>query len=95
MNPEPGQTLTMVQEHVTTPPLPASSSPAVNELMDISPLPHKQPFLVQIEVQSPSPAQSPADDMMLESPIPRQQSPEASKMGVAEYVFLTYLPTSS
>ncbi|KAB5580186.1 hypothetical protein GE09DRAFT_429028 [Coniochaeta sp. 2T2.1] len=81
------------REYVTTPPLPASSSPvAMNESMDISPLPHKAPFfsVAQVEIQSPTPAQSPADDMMMESPglrpaflePPKPVVPERKKLGL-------------
>ncbi|KAI1078251.1 M-phase inducer phosphatase [Whalleya microplaca] len=56
------------REYVTTPPLPASSSPAPSDAMDISPLPQRADFYTSIEVSSPTP-QSPGDDMMVESPI--------------------------
>jgi M-phase inducer tyrosine phosphatase len=49
--------------------------------MDMSPLPHKAPFVAQIEVQSPTPG---ADDMMLESPAPRASSMEPGRLNVAE-----------
>ncbi|KAK9417783.1 hypothetical protein SUNI508_01540 [Seiridium unicorne] len=71
------------RDYVTTPPLPASSSPVpvdVSDMMDISPLPHKEPFNASIEVTSPTPGELPEDDeddsMMLESPVAmaRQQS---------------------
>ncbi|ETS87917.1 hypothetical protein PFICI_01745 [Pestalotiopsis fici W106-1] len=62
------------RDYVTTPPLPASSSPVpldVNDIMDISPLlPHKEPYSIQIT--SPTPGELPEDDddeMMLESPV--------------------------
>ncbi|KAK3393471.1 hypothetical protein B0H63DRAFT_18253 [Podospora didyma] len=67
-------------EYVTTPPLPASSSPGEVDMMEMSPLPHKAPFIVQVEVPSPSPV---ADEIMLESPIPRQASLEPPKPVVA------------
>ncbi|KAH6660648.1 hypothetical protein BKA67DRAFT_61158 [Truncatella angustata] len=77
------------RDYVTTPPLPASSSPVpvdVGDMMDISPLPHKEPFNGFIEITSPTPGELPQDDdddddddsMMLESPVAmvRQQSLE-------------------
>src|SRR5687768_8278241 len=66
--------LTPNEEYVTTPPLPASSSPGMMDAMDMmemSPLPHKAPYVpyvAQMEVQSPTPIVSPADDLMLEAP---------------------------
>lgn len=47
-------------EGATTPPIP-SSSPG-GDLMDISPLPHKQPFHVAINVTLPSPSPGPGAD---------------------------------
>jgi hypothetical protein len=39
--------------------------------MDISPLPHKQPFNpVEIELQSPTPELTPADSSMMMAPSP-------------------------
>ncbi|KAI1409022.1 Rhodanese-like protein [Hypoxylon sp. FL1857] len=56
--------------YITTPPLPATSSPALmGDAMDISPLPQKQPFYSSLEVTSPTPQGTPGDDMMMESPI--------------------------
>lgn len=80
------------REYVTTPPLPLSSSPAHIEMshidmMEMSPLlPHKVPFVAQVEVLSPSPVPSPVDDLMLESPVPppRQASLEPAKPVVAD-----------
>ncbi|KAI1852272.1 hypothetical protein JX265_006321 [Neoarthrinium moseri] len=68
------------RDYVTTPPLPASSSPvpiSVGDMMemDISPLPHKGPYCTaSIEVTSPTPGELPEDDddddyMMVESPV--------------------------
>lgn len=72
----------MSAEYVTTPPLPASSPIHVDMMdMDMSPLPHKAPFVAQIEVQSPTPG---AEDMMLESPVPRASSMEPGRLNVAE-----------
>lgn len=77
--------------YITTPPLPATSSPApMDDVMDISPLPQKEkePFFSSIEITSPTPIGTPADDMMVESPIaiPRQSSAglEPPKMLFAE-----------
>src|SRR5438045_3454337 len=68
--------LIALAEYVTTPPLPMSSSPAPGDMMDISPLPHKSLFVMQMEVSSPSPspATSYIDDMVMESPAPRPAS---------------------
>lgn len=65
---------------MTTPPLPPSSSPGHVEMMDMSPLPHKAPF-VHIEVQSPTPG---SEDVVMDSPVPRPASQEPSKHAVAE-----------
>ena len=64
------------REYITTPPLPASSSPvpmSVGDMMemDISPLPHKGLYSnTSIEVTSPTPGELPDDDdsmmMMME-----------------------------
>ncbi|KAJ8120629.1 hypothetical protein ONZ43_g2709 [Nemania bipapillata] len=55
---------------VTTPPLPASSSPwPMPDAMDISPIPQKQMYSTAIEITSPTPMQSPDMDMMAESPL--------------------------
>ncbi|KAI4601495.1 cell division cycle- protein [Pestalotiopsis sp. 9143b] len=59
------------RDYVTTPPLPASSSPG-GDCMDISPLPHHQYYNATIEITSPTPGELPEDDddeMMLESPV--------------------------
>ncbi|RDW85156.1 rhodanese cycle control phosphatase [Coleophoma cylindrospora] len=55
---------------VTTPPLPSSSPGPLHEMMDISPLPHKQPyFSTQIEIESPTPGTTPnEEDPVLSSP---------------------------
>ncbi|KXX80808.1 M-phase inducer phosphatase [Madurella mycetomatis] len=71
------------RDYVTTPPLPPSSSPGHADMMDVSPLPHKAPFVSHVEIQSPTPSLAMADDIMLESPIPRS-SMEPSKHGAAE-----------
>lgn len=74
------------RDYATTPPLPPTSSPGMlDEIMDMSPLPHKAPYVAQIEIQSPTPLQSPADDeMMLESPLPQHSSSELLKPAVVE-----------
>ncbi|KAK0624754.1 hypothetical protein B0T17DRAFT_616932 [Bombardia bombarda] len=74
------------REYVTTPPIPASS-PGHADMMDMSPLPHKAPFVAHIQVHSPTPSlQSTPDDMMQESPAPapRQPSLEPPKAVVVE-----------
>ncbi|KAI1810989.1 M-phase inducer phosphatase [Poronia punctata] len=58
------------RDYITTPPLPASSSPFPgHDAMDISPLPQKESFCTSIEITSPTPIPSPDVDMMEESPI--------------------------
>ena len=51
--------------HVTTPPV-ASSSPGFNDSMDmdLSPLPHKAPYTVDVHLQSPTPDLTPVDSTM-------------------------------
>ncbi|KAK2020650.1 rhodanese-like domain-containing protein [Colletotrichum zoysiae] len=77
-------------DYVTTPPLPESSPAHHNEMMDVSPLPHKLPFMTQIAITSPTPGSTPTgdedDEMMLDSPapIPRQASLEPPKPLAAE-----------
>ncbi|TVY16455.1 M-phase inducer phosphatase [Lachnellula arida] len=57
------------RESVTTPPLPSSSPGPLNERMDISPLPHKQPYFSHIEIESPTPGHTPcAEDPVPSSP---------------------------
>ncbi|KAI0402776.1 rhodanese-like domain-containing protein [Xylaria palmicola] len=57
------------RDSLTTPPLPASSSPwPIQDAMDITPI-QKQAFLASIEITSPTPIQSPEDEMMGESPL--------------------------
>ncbi|KAK3309716.1 Rhodanese-like domain-containing protein [Chaetomium strumarium] len=51
--------------YVTTPPLPPSSSPGCAEMMEMSPLPHKGPFVTQVEIPSPTPGSD--DTPLLES----------------------------
>jgi len=59
--------------------------------MDTSPLPHKAPFVAQVEVEihSPTPVPTPDDVMMFESPLEAQtqvvqQTLEVPKPAVAE-----------
>lgn len=56
--------------------------------MEISPLPHKAPysFVAHIEVNSPTPVQSPADEMMTESPGLRHVFLEPPKPVIPECV---------
>ncbi|KAL1872296.1 hypothetical protein VTK73DRAFT_1645 [Phialemonium thermophilum] len=58
---------------LATPPPPQSSSPIpTSDVMDVSPLPHKAPFISQVEICSPTPVPSAEEDMVLESPaLPR------------------------
>jgi len=51
----------------------------MNERMDISPLPHKQPYFAQIEVQSPTPGHTPTEDITMPSSPPRPAFLEAPK----------------
>ena len=77
--------LTGLVDYVTTPPMAPSSSPAPSsDMMDISPLPHKMPFVTQAEMYSPTPGRSQPDAMMLESPAFRQVSAESPKVFGAE-----------
>ncbi|KAK4192843.1 M-phase inducer phosphatase [Podospora australis] len=69
---------------LTTPPLAPSSSPCHVDMMDMSPLPHKGPFVAHVEMASPTPGVPSDDDMMLESPVPRQSSLEPSKVAGAD-----------
>ncbi|KZF22431.1 putative cell cycle control protein tyrosine phosphatase Mih1 [Xylona heveae TC161] len=64
------------RETMTTPPIPSSSPGPGNDIMDISPLPHKPAFAVtQIELRSPTPETSPAGTPMAVSPICSGLSP--------------------
>lgn len=66
-----------LRESVTTPPLPSSSPGPLNEMMDISPLPHKQPYFAQIE--SPTPGHTPTEEIAMPSSPPRPAFLEAPK----------------
>ncbi|KAG5952084.1 hypothetical protein E4U53_001685 [Claviceps sorghi] len=76
------------RHYVTTPPLPSSSPAPLVEYMDISPLPHKTPFFVKVEMESPTPGSTPSDnqDMVLDSPAPitRQAPSESTKSFLAD-----------
>ncbi|CAD6454014.1 e56d127f-d170-4fcd-a9d3-82de1d748a83 [Sclerotinia trifoliorum] len=70
---------------VTTPPLPSSSPGPLNERMDISPLPHKQPyFCAQIEIPSPTPAGTTTEDTTMGSSPIRPSLLDGSKPFGAE-----------
>ncbi|KAL2154519.1 hypothetical protein VTH82DRAFT_3195 [Thermothelomyces myriococcoides] len=56
--------------YVTTPPLPASS-PGSTDMMDMSPLPHKAPYMAHDDLPSPTPG---SDDVMMDTPDSRQPS---------------------
>ena len=60
---------------VMTPPLASSSPSPPIDSMDISPLPHKQPFTTAFSVQSPTPEPTPNTDSMLSSPCVIPESP--------------------
>ncbi|KAL8744492.1 MAG: hypothetical protein Q9190_003271 [Brigantiaea leucoxantha] len=55
------------REGTTTPPLPSSSPGPGNDSMDISPLPHKAPFVVttQLELQTPSSETTTSEDVTM------------------------------
>jgi M-phase inducer tyrosine phosphatase len=76
------------REYITTPPLPPSSPAQLTEMMEMSPLPHKTPFSMQVEITSPTPGSTPTGEegMMLDSPAPitRQGSLEPPKAGGIE-----------
>ncbi|MCJ1413777.1 cell division cycle 25 [Xylographa parallela] len=65
------------RDSVTTPPCESSSPCPQGESMDVSPLPHKQPFLAsaQITVQSPTPKPTPVTENTLSSPFTILESP--------------------
>jgi M-phase inducer tyrosine phosphatase len=68
----------VTEDAMTTPPLPSSSPAPVMETMEMSPLPHKPPFIVttEIELNPPTPGGSPIDSpMMSAAPSPLQESP--------------------
>ncbi|RAL66259.1 hypothetical protein DID88_005930 [Monilinia fructigena] len=74
----------------TTPPLPSSSPGPLNERMDISPLPHKQPyFSAQIEIASPTPGGTPMEDTTMgSSPIRPSLSDAPKPFGAGKNVLL-------
>ncbi|MCJ1309596.1 cell division cycle- protein [Agyrium rufum] len=65
-----------VRESTLTPPIPTSSPCPVDESMDISPLPHKTPFVVSstIPLESPTPIAS-ANISLLSSPLCIPETP--------------------
>ncbi|KAL9124858.1 MAG: hypothetical protein Q9217_005863 [Psora testacea] len=71
------------REATTTPPIPSSSPGPCDESMEISPLPHKPPFVVEKQIE-PTPMETPTEDVtigpdvMQDSPCepPRQAVPE-------------------
>ncbi|KAL2137017.1 hypothetical protein VTI74DRAFT_10493 [Chaetomium olivicolor] len=72
------------RDYITTPPLPPSSSPGCVEMMDVSPLPHKVPFVSHIELPSPTPGSGSDDTAMMESPAPRSTSLQPAKPVVGD-----------
>ncbi|SPQ18537.1 f094a873-3987-410d-ace2-8b2944faecff [Thermothielavioides terrestris] len=68
--------------HLTTPPLPPSSSPGCVDMMDMSPLPHKAPFIAHTEAPSPTPGAN--DDDMLDSPALRPSALQPAKPIVSD-----------
>jgi M-phase inducer tyrosine phosphatase len=72
----------------TTPPVP-SSSPGI-DCMDISPLPHKQPYFVaQVTLPSPSPVETPDEQSMSEDLLsPPEEFPSAATQPVQAPAFL-------
>ncbi|MCJ1393989.1 cell division cycle- protein [Xylographa bjoerkii] len=65
------------RDSIITPPCESSSPCPQGDSMDVSPLPHKQPFLAsaQITVQSPTPEPTPAPENTLSSPFTIPESP--------------------
>ncbi|KAH2129073.1 hypothetical protein KXW66_008715 [Aspergillus fumigatus] len=66
------------EDAMTTPPLPSSSPAPIMDTMEMSPLPHKPPFIAakEIELNPPTPGGSPIDSpMMSAAPSPLQESP--------------------
>jgi M-phase inducer tyrosine phosphatase len=51
----------------------------MNERMDISPLPHKQPHFVQVDVPSPSPKSATDEGSIMQSSPPRPSPLEAPR----------------
>ena len=72
----------------TTPPVP-SSSPGIDS-MDISPLPHKQPYFVaQVTLPSPSPVETPDEQSMSEDHLsPPEEFPTSASKPVQAPAFL-------
>lgn len=65
--------------------------------MEISPLPHKAPFsfVSQVEVYSPTPVQSPAGEMMVDSPGMRPALLEPPKPVIPECVHPRFAPLAT
>lgn len=75
----------------TTPPIP-SSSPGI-DMMDISPLPHKAPFFVaQVTLPSPSPEETPTDDMNVITPGRSDREPNPMRVVPVEAPTFLQLP---
>lgn len=71
----------------TTPPVP-SSSPGI-DCMDISPLPHKQPYFVaQVTLPSPSPVETPDEQSMSEDHLSPEEFPTAATQPAQASTFL-------
>lgn len=76
--------------YVTTPPIPTSSPAPIEELMDVSPLPHKVPFCSQIDYDSPSVYSISTEDSDMsmmeveESPVVRHTLPDSGRPAIAE-----------
>ena len=68
-------TPTSDSEYVTTPPIPTSSPFPIEDLMDVSPLPHKVFGCTQIPVDSPTPASSEDSEEDSEMSIEVEDSP--------------------
>ncbi|KAL2016906.1 hypothetical protein VTK56DRAFT_2867 [Thermocarpiscus australiensis] len=69
------------REYVTTPPLPPSSSPIQVDMMDMSPLPRKVPFVAHEEIPSPTPG---TEEITFDSTPPRSSFLEPSKPVAAD-----------
>lgn len=65
-------------EQVTTPPLPSSSPGPGNDSMEISPLPHKAPFIATQIVASPTREAAHIDDLI--SSLPKVSPPPLTEV---------------
>lgn len=71
----------------TTPPVP-SSSPGGMDNMDISPLPHKQPYF-QVTLPSPSPVETPTEQTMDDDHLsPPEDTPSAQPVQAPTFLQL-------